>query len=305
MEQGKVQGHQKELADQVERFTRFDATHETDIPFLQMMRASQNSAPIHSVYSSSLCFVAQGAKMAMLGKENYHYDPTSFLVTSVHLPIASKIIEASPERPFLGVKIYFSADDILDIIKESNSSWGKGGESERGIFIGQSTSLLYDAIMRLVRLLDAPDEIPVLAPLIKREIIYRVLQDEKGDWIKTIFNSGSHAHAISKVIQLIKRDYDKPLRIDRLAREANLSASALHKHFKKITSMSPLQYQKRIRLQEARSLLISESLEAIDAGFRVGYESPSQFNREYARMFGLPPIKDAKQMREVSIPSTL
>ncbi len=172
-------------------------------------------------------------------------------------------------------------------------------DSRRGLLVNKTNSLLLDAVLRLVRLLDTPQDIPVLSPLIIREILYRILQDEQGDLISQFAIIGSHAQGIAKAIRLISQDFSKPLRIEELAKEVNMSSSALHNQFKKVTAMSPLQYQKLIRLQEARRLLLSETSEAATVGFQVGYESPSQFSREYARMFGLPPISDVKRLRGV------
>jgi transcriptional regulator GlxA family with amidase domain len=198
----------------------------------------------------------------------------------------------------LCLRLDFDPKQIFDIIKEINQTTSKKGDSQRGLFVSKMNSSLLDAVLRLVRLLDTPGDIPVLAPLVIREILYRILQDEQGDSVKQIAMIGSHTHRIAKVIQLIKQDFAKPLRIEELALTANMSSSSLHHHFKQVTRLSPLQYQKQLRLQEARRLMLSEVADAANAGFQVGYESPSQFSREYSRMFGLPPISDIKRFRE-------
>jgi len=169
--------------------------------------------------------------------------------------------------------------------------------SRRGLYVSQTNSLLLDAVVRLVHLLESPQDVPVLAPLVIREILYRILQGNQGESLKQLVMTGSHSNRIAEVIKRIKQDYDKPLRIEELSKLANMSPSSLHRHFKEVTAMSPMQYQKQLRLQESRRLLLSESADAADVGFQVGYESPSQFSREYARLFGLPPISDIKRLR--------
>ncbi|WP_211326595.1 AraC family transcriptional regulator [Paenibacillus flagellatus] len=286
-----------ELAALIERHAPTDGSHETAVPALRFIRATDTYGTVHSVYTPSLCIIAQGAKTASLADERYRYDPASYLVTSVHLPIAGRVVRASPEEPYLGLHLGFGTDDILDLAEEFDPASYGGTEVERGIGIDTLTPELLDAVVRLVRLLDSPQDVPVLAPLVIRETLYRVMQGKLRRMMLTFAAAGSHSHRIAGAIRLIRRDFDKPLRIERLAKEVHMSASALHKHFKKATAMSPLQYQKAIRLQEARRLLLAESLEAADAAFRVGYESPTQFSREYARMFGLPPISDVQSVR--------
>jgi AraC-like DNA-binding protein len=290
---------QQELASLIDRHTPSDGTHDTAISALKFFRYDGGSQPIYSVYDPALCIVAQGSKMVMLGQECYHYNPASYLVASVNLPITGQIIQAAPQHPYLSLQLNFSTDQIVDIIKASHSEWGHKEVSERGLLVSQTSPSLLDAVLRLVRLLDTERDIPVLAPLVIREILYRILQDEQGGAsVRQFAVAGSHADRIAKVISLINRDFAKPLRIDELAAAANMSSSSLHFHFKEVTAMSPLQYQKQVRLQEARRLLFLDIPEAANAGFQVGYESPSQFSREYVRMFGLPPLSDIKRLRE-------
>ncbi|MET3848841.1 AraC family transcriptional regulator [Paenibacillus sp. OAE614] len=295
MQPNGLEPYLSELSGRLNQLLQTDGLHITEIPSLHMMRATAKSEPIHSMYAPSLCFIVQGAKSAALGQEIYHYNPTTYLVTSVHLPIKSEITEASPEVPFIGLHLEFTPDQILDILQHTDLAWPEESEPGSGIFVGKTNSQLLDALLRLVKLFDQPAEIPILAPLITREILFRVLQGEQGHLVKQFAVIGSQAHAIAKAIQLIHRDYSKPLRVEELAKEVNMAASSFHKHFKQVTALSPLQYQKRIRLQEARHLMISEKMGAADAAFQVGYESPSQFSREYARLYGLPPKSDLKQ----------
>ncbi|MCZ8520331.1 MULTISPECIES: AraC family transcriptional regulator [Paenibacillus] len=294
--------YQQELVLRIQRHTPSEGLHETAVPGLRFMRASQVSEPMPAVYAPSLCMVAQGSKTAALGEELYRYDPAAYLVTSVHLPIIGKVAEASAQLPYLSLQLDFRADVIVDIVKDAGVPGTSRTDSLRGIALNRPTASLLDAVLRLVRLLHAPADIPTLAPLFVREVLYRVLQGEQGALIRQFAVIGSHAHSISKAIQLLHRDYSKALHMEELAKEVSLSPSALFKHFKKVTALSPLQYQKAIRLQEARRLLLTERLDAAEAGFRVGYESPSQFSREYARLFGRPPISDVLHVRESALP---
>ncbi len=286
------------LAQVIERFAKQDGMHETAIPALRIVRVSQISGPIHTVYEPTLCVVAQGSKVVTLGQESYRYDVTNYLVASVQLPVIGQVVEASPETPYLCLYLRFDMDQILDVIQASDQAVKPSYESGRGLVISRMNETLYDAALRLVRLLDAPQDIPVLAPYAVREIIYRVLHNEQGDVIKQFALRGSHAQRIAKVMKRLRHDFALPLRIEELAAEARMSASSLYYYFKEVTGMSPIQYQKQFRLREARRLLLSTQLEAADAAFQVGYESPSHFSREYARLFGLPPIRDIQRLRD-------
>lgn len=225
--------------------------------------------------------------------------PGGYLVSPVHLPVIGQITRASPSHPYLSLQLTFDPNLLLDISKTSSPS--KKMTTERGILLNPPTSDLLKAVLRLVELLETPSDIEVLAPLIIKEIFYRVLQGEKGELLKQYAVIGSYAQCISEAIQWIRNHYSEHLIIEELAKTVKMSPRSLHRHFKKVTAMSPLQYQKIIRLQTARQLLLTENLDAANAGFRVGYESPSQFNREYARLFGRPPIRDIHDLREFSL----
>jgi AraC-like DNA-binding protein len=287
----------QQLALLIQRHAPSNGTHRTAVPSLTLMHATQTSVPLESVYKPSICVVAQGAKTATLADETYRYDPSTYLVTSVELPIMGRIIEAAPGVPYLSLKLSFDADIILDIMKETNRPIDVPAEASRGITVNRTSPALLEAIVRLMQLLDTPEDVAVLAPLVIREILYRVLQGEQGSLIHQFAIIGSHANNIAQAIRLINRQYDRPLLIEHLAKSVNMSTSAFHKHFKRVTAMSPLQYQKTVRLQEARRLLLTEAVPASDAAFRVGYESPSQFSREYARMYGRPPMLDVQELR--------
>ncbi|AIQ17998.1 AraC family transcriptional regulator [Paenibacillus sp. FSL H7-0357] len=288
---------QKELASLIERHTRTDGKHLSAIPSLHLFRASCEQEPQFAIYEPALCMIAQGSKLVMLAKEGYRYDPRSYLLASVHLPIKGQILEATAIRPYLGLQLNFQPDQIVDMLQMPRSGGETGNHSSRGLAVGSVSSSLLDAVIRLIRLLDNPEDIEGLAPLMIREILYRVMQGEQGASIKSFVVSGSHAQRIAAVIDRINRDYRQRLQVHDLAKMVNMSVSSLHYYFKEVTAMSPLQYLKQVRLQEARRLLLSETTEAAEAAFQVGYESPSQFSREYARLFGQPPIRDVNQLR--------
>ncbi|AHV96038.1 AraC family transcriptional regulator [Paenibacillus sabinae] len=288
---------QQELAAQIEQYTGTDGIWATSIPSLHFIKASQETDPIHSLYEPALCIVAQGTKLVLLGKESYVYDPSCYLVASVQLPVSGQVIQATPENPYLCMQLDFQGSQIIELIQEVDISRSVPS-SKRALYVSKTNTSLLEAAVRLVKLLDTPQDIPVIAPLIIREILYRVLLGEQGHSIKQFAVTGSHADCIAQAIEMIKRDFAKPLRVETLAAAVNMSTSSLHYHFKEVTAMSPLQYQKKLRLQEARRILFSGGTEAANAGFLVGYESPSQFSREYSRMFGLPPISDIKQFRD-------
>ncbi|KAF6586042.1 AraC family transcriptional regulator [Paenibacillus sp. EKM211P] len=288
---------QAELPSLIEQFTSHDGVHATDIPSLYFVRSSNTTVPIYQVHEPALCIVAQGRKVVILAEESYYYGTSDYLVVSVDLPISGQVIQASTDAPYLCLRLNFGPHQVLDLINEPACSANSSTGSRRGLYVSQTNSLLLDAVVRLVRLLERPQDIPVLAPLVIREILYRILQGKQGESLKQLVMTGSHSSRIAEVIKRIKQDYDKPLRIEELSQLASMSPSSLHRHFKEVTAMSPMQYQKQLRLQEARRLLLSESADAADVGFQVGYESPSQFSREYARLFGLPPIRDIKRLR--------
>lgn len=288
----------QELVRIIEHFTKHDGTHETQIPALRFIRTSRLSEPVYSVYEPSLCIVAQGSKVVILGQESYRYDPSSYLTASVHLPITGQVIEAAQAAPYLSLQLQFDMNQILDVIQASEPVLASQRDPGRGLVVSRMSDTLLDAVLRLVKLLEAPQDIPVLAPYAIREIIYRVLQNESNAALKQFALIGSHAQRIAKVVERMNRDFAFPLRVDELAAEARMSTSSFYDYFKEVTGMSPIQYQKQIRLQEARRLLLADTIEAGEAAFRVGYESPSHFSREYARMFGLPPIRDIQRLRE-------
>ncbi len=248
-----------------------------------------------TVYEPSVCIIVQGAKEVGVGEELIPYDPEMYLLASVHMPARVRIAEASPERPYMGLTLSFTMEQIFEVLHEMPKPPKRPGKSQSGLYFGQMQPRLMDPVTRLVRLLDSPQDIPVLTPLILKEILYFLMTDEGGGIIHQYLMDGSATQRVVEAITKIKEAFKEPLNVKELARSVSMSESSLYHNFKQITAMSPLQYQKQLRLQEARRLMIAEGLEASAAGYRVGYESPSQFSREYARMFGLPPIADTRQ----------
>nr|WP_175586972.1 AraC family transcriptional regulator [Nostoc sp. UIC 10630] len=274
-----------------------DGFHKTAIEQLEFQRESSASTSLQGVCEPIFAILVQGKKEALLGEETYRYGAAQYLVVSVDLPLSAFIVEATPEQPYLGFKLNLDPRQLCDIITAQTSVIEEKKNSVRGLFVSNVDAPLLDCAMRLTRLLDTPQDIPILAPMIIREIYYRLLMGEQGEAVRQIATSGSNMQRIAEVIKLIKADFTKPMRVEELAGQASMSPSSFHHHFKKVTSMSPLQYQKQLRLLEARRLMLAENSDAANAAYQVGYESPSQFSREYSRMFGAPPIRDIERLR--------
>jgi AraC-like DNA-binding protein len=237
----------------------------------------------------------------MLADEVYYYGPEQCLVISVDLPVVGQVIEATPEAPYLCMRLDLDPGKLGALMLEIAEGVTRNQRAERlrlGLSISPVDPPLLDAVVRLARLLEAPNDIPILAPLIEREILYRLLSGEYGDRLRQIATADSRLVSVNRAISWLKQNYAAPFRIETIAREARLSPSALHHSFKSVTAMSPLQYQKQLRLQEARRLMLGQAMDAATAGHQVGYESPSQFSREYSRLFGAPPSRDIARLKE-------
>lgn len=292
---------QSELAKLIERHTGTDGIHETEIPCLFLSRSSQPSSPIHGLHEPALCIIAQGRKQVLLAGNLFLYGPEQCLVVSVDLPIVGQVIEATPEVPYLGLRLDLKPDQLGELMLEAGVKSSDGRrDPQTGLAVTPVGPQLLDAAVRLLRLLETPQDIPVLAPLVVREMLYRLLSGEQAASLRHIALSDHRQQSVNRAISWLKEHFAEPFRIETVARFANVSPSALHHNFKAVTSMSPLQYQKRLRLQEARRLMLGESLDAAMASHSVGYESPSQFSREYSRLFGAPPSRDIAQLRRVA-----
>lgn len=248
------------------------------------------------VYEPCLCLIVQGAKEVLLAGEAYRMDPAQFLLVSVDLPVDARVITATTTQPYVGLQISLDPKVVGELLADG-SNITSPAPSERGLAVTSIEPKLFNAVTRLVDLLDTPGEIRPLAPLVLREITHRVLTGPQGLRLRQIALAGAPAYRIARAIRWLKDHFADPLRIEALADQVGMSLSSFHQHFKHVTAMTPLQYQKRMRLQEARNLMISEKLEAAEAAFRVGYESPSQFSREYRRMYGAPPRQDVAALK--------
>ena len=286
-----------ELASLILRHTPGDGLHGTAIPRLQFARASGAQLPTCGVFQPSLCIIAQGRKQVTLNDEIYVYDRSRYIVGAVDLPVSGQVVGATAATPYLSLRLEFDPHQIAELVLDMNLPAPLRQAAGRGLFLEDASVVMTDTALRLLRLLDTPEDIPALAPLAERELLYRLLRSPQGWRIVQATMADSHAQRITRAIRWLNDRFAEPLRIEDMARAVNMSSSSLHHHFKAVTAMSPLQYQKRLRLQEARRLLLSESLDAATAGHRVGYESPSQFSREYGRLFGTPPARDAQRLR--------
>ncbi|MDB5456775.1 MAG: transcriptional regulator, AraC family [Caulobacter sp.] len=288
------------LVDLIERYAPVDGIHEGGCPRVALVRASQPSLPHHGVLEPALCVLAQGRKQVLIGDAIHVYDASRYLLASVDVPVVGQVIEASPTVPYLGFRLTLDPALIAQVALDCGVGMSASEEPAAiagGMAVAAMTSALLDAVTRMVRLLDTPRDVAALAPLIEREIVYRLLTDVHGPRLAQIARVDGRLRQVNRAIGWIKRNYDQPFRMDQVAAEARMSASALHQHFKAVTALSPLQYQKQLRLQEARRLILMQHLDAASAGHAVGYDSPSQFSREYARLFGAPPLRDAVRLR--------
>jgi AraC-like DNA-binding protein len=287
------------LAERIARWTGDENAVTTAIPSLTFHRWEHPTEPTSYTLESSICLIAQGRKRVLLGEESYVYDAHHFLITSVDLPIVAQIIEASEEKPYLGLTLQLDPREIAQLMVDSNIPAPRARQASRGMAVGELSMPLLSAFLRLIDLLDEPSSIPILAPLVQREILYRLLVGEQSARLQQIAAAGSHGHQIGRAIEWLKDNFTRPFRVDDLANYTGMSTSSLHQHFRALTAMSPLQFQKRLRLNEARRLMLTEHLDAGTAAFQVGYESPSQFSREYSRLFGAPPLRDIKALGQV------
>jgi len=288
------------LGKSIARWTGKAEQLETAIPGLGLFRREAPTQPMGGMYEPSVCLITQGAKRVLLGDDSYVYDARHFLLSSLHLPTVAQIIEASPEQPCLGLRLKLDQREISQLMVDSNLPAPRAQQSSRGMATGEVTLPLLNAFQRLIDLLAEENDIPILAPIIQREIIYRLLVGDQGARLRQMATAGSQSNQIARAIDWLKGNFTLPLRIEELAAQARMSSSTFHHHFRSMTALSPLQYQKQLRLNEARRLMLAEHLDAATAAFQVGYESPSQFSREYNRFFGAPPLRDITSLRQLA-----
>jgi AraC-like DNA-binding protein len=290
----------RRLRNSIARWTEKGELPVTAVPGLSLYRREETTQPTSILYEPRICVVAQGAKRVLLGDDTLVYDESHFLMTSVDLPTFVEIIKASPEKPYLGLVLNLDLREISQLMVDSNLPLPHPQQSSRAMATGEVTLPLCTALQRLIDLLDDPKDIPILAPLIKREIFYRLLVGGQGMRLRQMASAGSQSRQIARAIDWLKGNYTQSLHIEDLATQVNMSTSTFHHHFRALTAMSPLQYQKWLRLTEARRLMLVENQDAATAAFQVGYESPSQFSREYSRLFGAPPLRDIATLRQTA-----
>ena len=289
----------KQLRESIARKTELADTVETAIPGLLMYRRVKTNQPECAMYEPTVCLVAQGAKRVVLAGSTYVYDTRHFLITSVDIPTTVQVVKASRQKPCLGLVMKLDLNEISQLVVDGNLPQPRVEPSSQGMALGEVTLPILDAFRRLTELLAEPKDIPILAPVIKREIFYRILVGDQGMRLRQIASAGSTSHQIARAIDWLKENFTAALSVKDLASYVHMSASTFHHHFRKMTAMSPLQYQKWLRLTEARRMMLAESVDAGTAAFKVGYESPSQFSREYSRLFGNSPLRDVTNLRRL------
>jgi len=291
----RIKSNREELIERIGRTLTEDGANEV-FPGFFLARSSKPSESLNTVFQPAFCFVAQGRKRALLGEEVFRYDPGHYLLFTVDLPLIFQIEKATADEPYLGLRLDLDPSLVASVLMEADIKIKKGDASTKAMDVHSIDANLLDAVVRLVRLADEPGSSSVLAPLIVKEIVYRLLAGGQGARLGHLLPSGD-TQRISRAIGHLREHFDVPLKIDDIARKLGMSISGFHHHFKSVTAMSPLQFQKQIRLQEARRLMLGEDLDAASAGFRVGYEDPSYFSRDYKKLFGSPPQRDIVSLR--------
>ena len=294
-----------ELALKVALFIGSSDSRVTDVPGLTLYRHTAPTVPAPVTYEPSVALVVQGQKRVELGSITFLYDASKYLLTSLDLPVISSVVEASPETPYLCLRLKLEMPAVREILSRDDFPSPLPGSDAPAMTTAETSVELFSAFDRLLELLNAPRDIPFLSPMIHREIIYRILTGAGGQRLRAIATAGEQSYRTAKAISWIRANYAKTVRVEDLAHIAGMSTSTLHHHFRVLTSMSPLQYQKQLRLQAARQLMLVERVDAASAAFSVGYESASQFNREYSRFFGLPPLRDVRNVRSTTHAPTL
>ncbi|HTR98545.1 MAG TPA: AraC family transcriptional regulator [Bacteroidota bacterium] len=292
--------NKRDLLDLAMKHCKQEGVHATPLQGFKVVRRERTTEAVVGRYASLVCIVLQGEKKVWSGRKVFRYDPDNYLVSCVDVPATFQVTKATPEEPYIGLTLELQPSLIYQILHESPVAKIRHEDTAGGFFVEKMSSELADAFSRLLRSLDNGNDLIVLAPSIVREIHYRLMNSRYGTKIRQLGVVGSRSQRIGKVVDYLQKDYAAPLKVTDLARMANMSPSAFHLHFRQVTNMSPLQYQKQIRLQEARRLLSVENTDAASVAFRVGYESPSQFSREYRRVFGQPPRRDVMRMRQTA-----
>lgn len=300
---GDMLATRQSLAATIDRLTAKTPLVTSDAIGLKLTRLEAPVELVSYSHEPSLCLVAQGAKSLVVGDELFRYDADHYLITSVELPVVVNITEVSPEKPYLGLMLKLDMRMISQLLVDSDLPMPRTQKVNRGIAVSRVDLRLLESFQRLLDLLDTPEDIPILGPLIQKEIVYRLLTGEQGLLLRQMGTVGSQTNQIGQVINWLRQNYTQPLRVDDLAANARMSNATFHRHFRELTAMSPLQFQKRIRLHEARRMMFADHMDANSAALQVGYESSTQFNREYSRLFGAPPLRDVKALRRQTMDS--
>ena len=287
----------KELADTIGKAMGRSAELSNVVPGLALYRNTAPTAPNPCTYEPSLLLIPQGKKRVDLGKQSYVFGESTFLLTSIELPIVSRVSVASVEKPYLAFFLKLDMGIVRDVLHTEEVRVSAPPVGTRGMVLGEATVELLTPCLRMVQLLGAPQDVPFFGKLLQREIIYRLLQGPQGDRLRSVATMADQSYLTAKAVTWLRKNFEKTLNVDELASMAGMSRSTLHHHFRGLTAMSPLQFQKQLRLHTARQKMLTEELDAASAAFAVGYESPSQFNREYKRFFGKPPMRDVQALR--------
>jgi len=297
----RMQADREELASRIAHAVKQDGRVEPQ-PGLFLNRVSVPNQRVYAVVEPSFCVIAQGSKDLWVGDAKFHYDTGHYLITTMGLPATGEVVQASCQRPYLGLRLVLDPSVVSSLMIESAGVVRERGDGAavRGIDVSPLDAELLDAMLRLVRLTERPNEYRMLAPLVIREITFRLLTRPQGSRLHHLAIFGGQAHRMARAVEQVRENFNKPLRIEDAARDAGMSVSGFHAHFKAVTTMSPLQFQKHLRLQEARRLMLSEGLDAGEAGYRVGYDDQSYFSRDYKRHFGEPPMRDVERLRELA-----
>lgn len=289
-------GDRRELAQRIANAVGADGATEP-IPGLFLTRSSRPTERVHGVSKPCFCVIAQGKKEVYLGSSRFQYDAEHYLLATVELPVSGRVIEASKEHPYLSLRLELDPALVGSVIIEAALPTPRVQSDAKALVVSPLDPELLDATVRLVKLIDSPTEARVLLPLVKREIVFRLLMGEQGARLRHLSTLGGHSHRIAQAVERLRKEFDQPLRIEQVASELGMSSSGFHHHFKAITDMSPLQFQKQVRLQEARRLMLGENLDAASAGYKVGYNDPSHFSRDYRKEFGESPLRDIEHLR--------
>lgn len=289
----------QELLSKVNELKLDEGFNETLIPGFKIIYTIHPHEKVQAVYKPSICVVLQGSKKVIVGESIYTYSPGEYIVASVEVPVTGQIMKASKEEPYICLMLELEPSMIFDVLKDTPNFKNQNGATKSGTYVSTVEPGMFEAMVRLVKTMDTPADTAFLSANILREILYRILNGDNGDALRQIGIAGSQTQKVANAITILKKKYNVEVSIEELAQEVGMSSSTFHKYFKDITNMSPLQYQKLIRLQEARRLLMIENGDAASVGFEVGYESPSQFSREYSRLFGKPPKQDMKSLKAI------